>query len=188
MEQVTPSISAPTDDDVDLLAVFDGDGILPSRLLPQRWMAIPPQNLERSQMRMHRMEHRPAKERTIDKPPYLDVAEFRIGVDADGVELFVVDHPLNAGRNADGGSAVEYERPRPHRLLPLQRLELGEPFWNPAGVPFYANDVETHDAAERSVGALVEQDDAGADRIDRKVDHDFGPLSHRQPNARQRRR
>src|SRR5262245_43743134 len=98
MEQVTAPISAPPDDDVDFFAVFDGDGILPSTLLPQRRMAVPPQNLERSQMRMHRMQHRPAKEPAIDKPPYLDVAEFWIGVDSDGVELFVVDHPLHAGR------------------------------------------------------------------------------------------
>jgi hypothetical protein len=33
MEQVAASISVPSDDDVDLFAVFDGNGILPSMLL-----------------------------------------------------------------------------------------------------------------------------------------------------------
>src|SRR5262245_19765268 len=102
MEQVAASMSAPSDNDVDLFACFECNGIFASTLLSQGCTAVPAQNLERRQMDVHRVQHRPAKERTVHKAPYLDVAELRVGVDSAGVELFVVDHPLNAGRNADG--------------------------------------------------------------------------------------
>src|SRR5262245_9131898 len=184
MEQIAASISGPSDDDVDLFAVFDGDGILPPLLLSQGRTAVPAQNLERRQMGMHGVQHRPAEERTIHKPPDLDVAELRIGVDSARIELFVVDHPLNTRWNADGRSAAEYECPRPPRLQPVQRLEVCELFGNPAVVPFCTDDVETHDSAERFVASLVQQDDASADRIDRKVDDDFGAFPHCESNAR----
>jgi hypothetical protein len=89
VEQVPASISAPSDEDVHFFAVFDGHRILPSPLLSEGWTAVPAQNLEPSQMGMHGVQHRPPKERTIHKPPYLDVAELRIGVDSAGVEGLV---------------------------------------------------------------------------------------------------
>src|SRR5262245_24274797 len=58
MQQVPASMSAPSDDDLHFLAVFDGNGILPSRLLSQRRTPVPAQKLEGSQMGMNRMQHR----------------------------------------------------------------------------------------------------------------------------------
>src|SRR5262245_65835587 len=136
-------------------------------------------------MGVYRVQHRPTPERTIHEPPYFDVAELRIGVDSVRVERFVVDHPLKAGGDTDGWPAAEDERSRPPRLPPLEGLEFREPFRNPAVIPFRAADVETHDAPKRVVGALVQEDDAGADRIDRKIDDHIGPFRHRESNARQ---
>src|SRR5262245_9044313 len=186
MEQIAASISGPSDDHVDLFAVFDGDGILPPLLLSQGRTAVPVQNLERSQMGMHGMQHRPAEERTIHKPPDLDVAELRISIDSARVELFVVDHPSHAGWNGDGWSAAEYERPCPPRLQPVQRLVVHEPFGKPAVVPFCTEHLERHDPAECAVAAQMQEDDAGADRIQRKVEDGLGPFAHRESNARER--
>src|SRR5262245_29481930 len=109
-------------------------------------------------MSMHGVHHRPAKKRTIHEPPDLDVVELRVGVDSVRVEPIVVDHPVNTGWNADGWSTAEGERPRPLRLQRRQRLEVGEPFGNPAVVPFCTHNVKTNDSIEPSVAALVQQD------------------------------
>src|SRR4029453_7113025 len=116
MEQVTACISAPSDDDVHLFAVFDSDRVLPSTLVSQRWSAVPAQNLKGGEMGMDGMQHRPPEEPTIQEPPYFDVAEPRGGVDSVGMERVIVDPPSDARWNTDRWLAAEDERPRPRRL------------------------------------------------------------------------
>src|SRR4029434_9763366 len=55
MEQVTPTITAPPYDDVDFLAVVDGDSVLPSTLMAERRAAIPVENLKRREVGVDRM-------------------------------------------------------------------------------------------------------------------------------------
>src|SRR5262245_3209204 len=99
MEQVTPTITAPLYDDVDILAFVDLDCVLPPTLITARRAAIAAENLKRREVRVDGMEHgKYAEETAVHEAPHFDFAKSRIGVDARRIKPLAIDNPLYARR------------------------------------------------------------------------------------------
>src|SRR4029434_8292991 len=101
MKQVTPTMTAPPHDHVDLLASIERDCVLPSDLMGKRSAAIPAENLKRREVRVDGMEHgKYAEETAIHEAPHFDFAQSRIGVDPRRIKPLAIDDPLYARRYA----------------------------------------------------------------------------------------
>jgi hypothetical protein len=156
MEQVTPTITAPPYDDVDFLAVVDGDSVLPSTLMAERRAAIPVENLKRREVGVDRMEHgKYAEEAAIYEAPHFEFAQSRIGVDARRIKPLAIDDPLYARRYAPLRLAPEDERSHPGCARGLQWLEFGEDIRHAAVVSLSPYDVKAHYATQGTSRASV---------------------------------
>src|SRR5262245_509162 len=156
VEQVTPTITAPLYDDVDLLAFVDRDSVLPSTLMAERRAAIAAENLKRREVRMDGMEHgKYAEETAVHEAPHFDFAQFRIGVDARRIKPLAIDDPLYARRYAPPRLSPEDEGSHSGCARGLQRLEFRKGIRHAAVVPLSPYNVKAHYAAQGTSGALV---------------------------------
>src|SRR5262249_45822777 len=97
MQQVTPTLTAPSNDKVELLASIERDCVLPSALMGKRSAAIAAENLKRREVRVDGMEHgKYAEETAVHEAPHFDFAQSRIGVDARRIKSLAIDDPLYA--------------------------------------------------------------------------------------------
>src|SRR5215510_7607366 len=156
MEQVTPTITAPLYDDVDLLAFADRDCVLPSALMAERRAAIPAENLKRREVRVDWMKHgKYAEETAIHEAPNFDFAQSRIGVDARRIKPLAIDEPLYARRHAPPRLPPEDEGSHAGCARDLQRLEFRKDIRYAAVVSLSPYNVKAHYAAQGAYGALV---------------------------------
>src|SRR5262245_25715755 len=156
MEQVTPTITAPLYDDVDLLPFVDRDCVFPPTLMAGTRAAIPAENLERRWVRVDGMEHgKYAEETAIHEAPHFDFAQSRIGVDARRIKPLAIDDPLYARRYAPPRLPPEDESPHPGCARGLQRLEFRKDIRHAAVVSLSPYNVKAHYATQGTPGALV---------------------------------
>ena len=98
VQQVPPLIAAPFHDHLNLFAILDSHRIFPASLAAERRTAVTAKDLERSQVYMHRMQHRAANKGPIHKAPHFNVTKPGSGIDPHRVEHLIVNHPLHSGR------------------------------------------------------------------------------------------
>src|SRR4029453_5344266 len=96
-------MAGPAHDDLDLLPLVYGHGVLPPRLTRVGRDPVPAEHLERHQMRVGRGENVEPDEPPAHESTDLDTAEGRVGVHAFGIERLAVDHPADPRGNAQGG-------------------------------------------------------------------------------------
>src|SRR5215510_1840611 len=156
MEQVTPTITAPLYDDVDILSFVDRDCVLPSTLMAERRAAIAAENLKRREVRVNWMEHgKYAEETAVHESPHFHFAQSRIGVDARRIKSLAIDDPLYARRHAPPRLPPEDKSSHPGCARGLQRLEFRKDIRHAAVVSLCPYNVEAHYATQGTSGALV---------------------------------